>query len=371
MKSSVPPRRILMTADAVGGVWTYALELARALEPHGTEVTLAVMGPGPSPDQRQEATRVPNVVLHESGYALEWMDRPWAEVEQAGEWLLALAGAAKAEIIHLNGYVHAALPWDAPVLVAAHSCVWSWWSAVHGSAAPPACAEYQRRVACGLAAADLVAAPTAAMLRALEAHYGEVTRGRVIPNARAAQGFAPAPTKQPQIFAAGRAWDAAKNLALLDAAAPQVRWPVLLAGECRHPGGTTASFANVRCLGKLAAPAMREHYAASAIYALPARYEPFGLSALEAGLCGCALVLGDIPSLREVWGEAAVYADPGDAPALARTLDALITDARRRAEMGRRARARASEYTPASMAGRYLQAYEFCLARHSREELAA
>ncbi len=32
---------------------------------------------------------------------------------------------------------------------------------------------------------------------------------------------------------------------------------------------------------------------------LPARYEPFGLSVLEAALSGCALVLGDIPSLRE------------------------------------------------------------------------
>ena len=360
-----------MTADAVGGVWTYALELARALEPYGTEVTLAVMGPGSSPDQRQEAARVPNVVLRESGFALEWMDNPWAEVERAGHWLLELAGAARAEIIHLNGYVHAALPWAAPVLVAAHSCVWSWWSAVHGSAAPPAGAEYRRQVARGLAAADLVVAPTAAMWRSLEAHYGGVARGRVIPNARAARGFAPASTKQPRIFAAGRAWDAAKNLALLDAAAPQVRWPVLLAGDCQHPGGTTASFANVRCLGKLDTRAMRQHLAASAIYALPARYEPFGLSALEAGLCGCALVLGDIPSLREVWAEAAVYVDPDDAPALARTLNDLITDERRRTEMGRQALARALEYTPASMAERYVEAYAFCLARHSPEEVAA
>ncbi len=359
-----------MTADAVGGVWTYALELARALEPHGTEITLAVMGPGPSADQREEAARLPNVELHEGGYALEWMDDPWQEVERAGDWLLELADDCRAEMTHLNGYVHAALPWDAPVLVTAHSCVWSWWSAVHGTTTA-AGAEYQRRVTCGLAAADLVVAPTAAMLHALGEHYGEVRHGRVIPNARTVHGFASAPTKQPQIFAAGRAWDAAKNLALLAAAAPHVRWPVLLAGDCRPPGGTVIAFPNVRCLGKLDALAMRQHLAASAIYALPARYEPFGLSALEAGLCGCALVLGDIPSLREVWEDAAVYVDPDDAPALARTLNALIVDEHSRAVLGRRARDRALRYTPASMAEHYLAAYQLCLTRHPREEMAA
>jgi glycogen synthase len=53
-------------------------------------------------------------------------------------------------------------------------------------------------------------------------------------------------------------------------------------------------------------------YARASIYALPARYEPFGLSALEAALSGCALILGDIPSLREVWLEAAPYVSPDD-----------------------------------------------------------
>ena len=48
----MPVRRVLMTADTVGGVWTYALELARALAGFGVETTLAVMGgracPGPA-----------------------------------------------------------------------------------------------------------------------------------------------------------------------------------------------------------------------------------------------------------------------------------------------------------------------------------
>ena len=125
-----------MTTDAVGGVWTYALELARALEPQGAEIALASMGPRPTPAQRQEAAGRPNVTLHESDFALEWMDDPWQEVERAGDWLLDLAAAFAPEIIHLNGYVHASLPWGVPVLVAAHSCVFSWWSAVRGERRP-------------------------------------------------------------------------------------------------------------------------------------------------------------------------------------------------------------------------------------------
>ena len=31
---------VLMTADAVGGVWTYALELCRQLDARGADVTL-------------------------------------------------------------------------------------------------------------------------------------------------------------------------------------------------------------------------------------------------------------------------------------------------------------------------------------------
>ena len=47
--------KILMTADAVGGVWTYALDLAVGLAPRGVEVVLAVLGPAPSPRQRAAA----------------------------------------------------------------------------------------------------------------------------------------------------------------------------------------------------------------------------------------------------------------------------------------------------------------------------
>src|SRR5215216_6713355 len=114
--SSGPPRRILMTVDPVGGVWTYALELARAFEPHGIEVALASMGAHLTREQYQQVLARKNVRLFESAYRLEWMDDPWADVDLAGDWLLEIAGRVRPDLIHLNGYSHAALSWDAPVL---------------------------------------------------------------------------------------------------------------------------------------------------------------------------------------------------------------------------------------------------------------
>jgi glycosyltransferase involved in cell wall biosynthesis len=90
---------------------------------------------------------------------------------------------------------------------------------------------------------------------------------------------------------------------------------------------------------------------------LPAKYEPFGLSALEAGLAGCALVLGDIPSLREVWGDAATFVPPDDDAALLAALEALVRDRALRDAASERARRRAASYTPAAMAARYTNTY--------------
>jgi glycogen synthase len=102
----------------------------------------------------------------------------------------------------------------------------------------------------------------------------------------------------------------------------------------------------------------------AAIYALPARYEPFGLSALEAAQCGCALVLGDIPSLREIWGNAAIFVAPDDSAALEAAIGLLIRDEALRMNMARRAQARARRYTPSAMALRYRNAYLDLITQH-------
>jgi glycosyltransferase involved in cell wall biosynthesis len=113
----------------------------------------------------------------------------------------------------------------------------------------------------------------------------------------------------------------------------------------------------VEVLGELSNTALSSQMSTAAIYALPARYEPFGLSVLEAALCGCTLVLGDIPSLREVWGDAAVYVPPDDLVALRRALDALIADDAARARLAVAARMRAFGFGRDRMLAEYAQAY--------------
>jgi len=125
-----------MTADAVGGVWTYALELARGLASADVEVCLATMGPRPTAEQREAAAQISNLRVFESEYKLEWMQDPWQDVDAAAEWLLALEDRLEPDLVHLNGYIHGNLGWQSSVLIAAHSCVLSWWRAVRNDAVP-------------------------------------------------------------------------------------------------------------------------------------------------------------------------------------------------------------------------------------------
>ena len=349
---------VLMTADAVGGVWTYAVELARALADDGSRVTLAVLGPAPTAAQRDEARAIPGLRLHEHAGRLEWMHDPWRDVGQAGAWLRALEAAVRPDVVHLNGYCHAAIGFEAPVLVVGHSCVRSWWRAVHDQEAPPEWGRYTRAVRRGLAAADLVVAPTVSMLASLEGAYGPLRRCRAIANGRTPPEAPPANGREPIVFAAGRVWDEAKNLTALCDVAPALAWPVYIAGDPSAPDGTSAfTPRGAHLLGRLPAAEVARWMSRASIYALPACYEPFGLSVLEAAQSGCALVVGDVPSLREVWGDAAVYVPPRNRRALAEAITRLIEDRPIREAMARQARARAADYTPARMASAYRAAY--------------
>jgi glycogen(starch) synthase len=355
------PRKVLMTADTVGGVWTYALELARGLAEQGIEVALAIQGTPVDALQREMAGRIPRLKLFECACKLEWMEDPWRDVERAGDWLLALEERFAPDLIHLNDYSHGALPWNAPKIVVGHSCVLSWWEAVKGESAPPEWDRYRRQARAGLAAADLVVAPSGAMMAALNRHYGPLPHTQVIYNGRDIRQFRPT-AKDPILFAAGRLWDEAKNLEALEQVAPHLPWPVYVAGENHHPDGGEARPHHTRLLGRLSQRALAAWLGRAAIYALPARYEPFGLSILEAALSGCALVLGDIPSLRELWRNRAVFVPPDDPEALEHAILRLIEDRDRRTSLAASARTRAIERTTERMVEGYLAAYGEVLA---------
>ncbi|EWY38105.1 glycosyl transferase family 1 [Skermanella stibiiresistens SB22] len=349
-----------MTADAVGGVWDYALELARGLALRGIRVTLAVMGPAPSPTQRAQATSVQGLDLRHGDFKLEWMEGAESDMAPAGDWLLDLADHVKPDVIHLNGYAHAALPWNKPVLVVGHSCVLSWWRAVHDAEAPTNWRPYADRVSAGLVAAGAVVAPTQAMLDALETHYGPIVNGKVIWNGRNSANWQARVEKEPSIISVGRIWDEAKNIRVLDGVAAELDWPVEVAGSWRSPnGGSTedAPTANLRRLGQLGPEELADRYGRASIFALPARYEPFGLSILEAAMSGCALVLGDLPSLRELWTGAAVFVPPDEPATLSRELRRLIAEPDRLRGLATAARQRARGYGTERMVARYLDVY--------------
>jgi glycosyltransferase involved in cell wall biosynthesis len=194
------------------------------------------------------------------------------------------------------------------------------------------------------------------MLNDIEREYGVRVRSRVIPNGRAGVD-APRVARESIVFTAGRLWDEAKNVAAVCAVAPQLTWPLFVAGDDRDPHGRAVAPAGGRYLGKLNPAGMASWYARASIYALPARYEPFGLSVLEAARAGCALVLGDIPSLRENWDGAALFAPPGDRGAIALAIQTLIDDGGRRRQLAASASARAARFTVDRMVDAYLEAY--------------
>jgi glycosyltransferase involved in cell wall biosynthesis len=157
-------------------------------------------------------------------------------------------------------------------------------------------------------------------------------------------------------LSAGRLWDAGKNAALLARVAPQLSWPVLLAGD---PGDSAADLVadNCRPLGPLTRAELADVMGRAAIYALPARYEPFGLSVLEAAASGCALVLGRVPSLVEHWAGAASFVDPHDPLELQHTLESLTVDRQRCEQWGRQALARSQAFSAERMGAAYEQLY--------------
>jgi glycosyltransferase involved in cell wall biosynthesis len=314
------------------------------------------MGGPLSRAQRLDVARVTNVAVFESEYRLEWMAAPWDSLAAAGLWLQSLERQIKPNVVHLNHLVHADLAWQSPVISVGHSCVFSWWQAVHDDLPGVEWRTYRERVTRSLRCANRVVAPSRAMLRSLCRFYGPLQRVEVIPNARDPQRYQPA-SKEPFIFSAGRLWDDAKNIRTLCEVAPALPWPVMIAGPEAAPDGNTRKLDHVNCLGNLSSSAMAAWLGRASLYTAPARYEPFGLGALEAGLSGCALVLGDLESLREVWDDAALYVTPTSPDELRSALVDLVAHPRAVARLGERARARASQFHPRQLASAYLNLY--------------
>ena len=99
-------------------------------------------------------------------------------------------------------------------------------------------------------------------------------------------------------------------------------------------------------------------YTGAEVFCFPSFYEGFGRPVLEAMQCGAPVVTSPISSLPEVGGEAAVYANPYDPAALARTVETVLTDTRLRDDLRARGYARAAEFTPERAAKDMISVYE-------------
>lgn len=349
------PNNIFMTADTLGGVWNYSLSLAGALGEDDIHIHLATMGKKLSKAQWKSASKIENLTIYESEFALEWMDNPWQDVDKASIWLLELVDEIQPDLIHLNNYAHGVLEWPAPVLIVNHSCVLSWWKAVLGNKAPERLHEYEHRVKSGLQSADMVVSITQSMLENLQDLYGPLRNTEVIYNGCDAKEFKSGEKKN-VIFSMGRLWDEAKNVACLQKIAPQLPWPVVVAGSDNGKVRNNQP-ENFNLAGLMNQEQVKKQLAETSIYVMPARYEPFGLSILEAALSGCALVLGDIPTLRELWNDAALFADPEQPLEVRYEIEKLINNTNLRRQMARKAMERAKNYSIRKMKKSYLNLY--------------
>lgn len=345
-----------MTTDTLGGVWNYAMELIAALEDYGVDVLLFTMGAPLNGSQQFQAAQRSNLEVVETALKLEWMEDAWDDVQTAGEQLLELAELFQPDIVHLNGYAHAALDWDQPTVVVGHSCVLSWWKAVRNQEAPEEWNRYREEVSSGLQSATVVVTPTQWMLEQLQLNYTfDAPRQLVIPNGCNPNTFYQAIRKENFVLTVGRLWDEAKNIGAMERIAPNLAWHGFFVGPQTLMGEEKTQETR---LGYLSTEKISHQYAKASIYALPAYYEPFGLSVVEAALSGCALVLGDIPSLRENWEEAALFVPPGDDEAIQEAINHLIQDKEARITLALRARRRAhAKFTSQQMAARYMELY--------------
>jgi glycosyltransferase involved in cell wall biosynthesis len=346
--------RLLLVTDAVGGVWVYSIELARALKPIGVDCILAVTGPSPSAARREAAS---GIRLIDTGLPLEWLDTTADNIAYAAGELAAIARRERADLVQTcSAALLAGAAFDCPTVAVQHSCVATWWAAVKQTALPQEFEWRRDLVGRGLRAAHAVVAPTSAFAAATERAYRldrqvvPVRNGRMPPCLRALPhgDFA---------FTAGRLWDEGKNAQTLDRAAARIDAPFQAAGPTHGPNGARVGLEHLIGLGELSEATLAGVLAARPVFASAALYEPFGLSVLGAAQAGCALVLSDIATHRELWDGAATFVDARDDEAFAAAITELLCDRGRRRDLGDRARAHARKYTPERTARGMAQIY--------------
>ena len=360
---------VLVTTDTLSGVWTYTQELVTGLVNRGAQVTLVSFGDIPLPHQTAWMDNLDGVDFRPTAFRLAWMEEGEQDFTDSSRYLAALTKELRPDLLHLNQLCYGSLPVKTPRLVVAHGDVISWWKAVHGHEPKPNrwLRWYREVVGQGVSCATALVATSVWMLETIRASYTRPRRDAVIYNGRNPIFFNPYVSKNDSVLAVGRLFDAGKQVSLLTQHAHPL--PVCIV-NCDEPVASPtlpictdvkvqAHEASVSVKGAQTEAQLRMLYSRAAIFAATARYEPCGLSTLEAALSRCAIVANDIPSFREIWGDDAIYFRANDAESLAEVIRRLHE--RRDLCRGYAARAfqRAREcFTAKRMIDEYLRLYQ-------------
>ena len=97
---------VLITADTIGGVWTYTRELVTQLSRKGIRVTLVSFGEIPTSSQTEWLEELTDVSLHPTAFRLEWMQDSQGDLEQSATLLKDIIGETKPDILHFNQFYY-------------------------------------------------------------------------------------------------------------------------------------------------------------------------------------------------------------------------------------------------------------------------
>lgn len=364
---------ILVTADTVGGVWTYTQELVRGLLARGHQITLVSFGALPKRSAELRLQSLEGLDYLPTPYRLEWMQDCESDIVESTAFLQSVIKRTHPDVLHLNQYCYGSVDARVPRLVVAHSDVLSWWNAVHGTTPPRSSWSnwYETTVNRGLNGADIVVAPSQWMMDALVRHYHVPGRRTIVYNGRSPSLFDAGHPKANCALSVGRVWDHGKQTALLLSCRSAV--PVRIVGPLEAPatGGTGwsagAAADTVEVCGAREESELRALYAEAGTYIATSRYEPFGLAPVEAALSRCAIVANDLPIFHELWGDAALFFRRNDMRALETVLQRLAEKPALRSEYGDRAYQHAREHFDAArMVTEYEQLYQELLQNGAR-----
>jgi glycogen(starch) synthase len=369
---------VLVTADTMSGVWTYTRELVTGLVTRGVRVTLVSFGEIPLPHQTSWMENLHGLEYRPTAFRLDWMQEGEQDLSDSAAYLTALVKELKPDLLHLNQLCYGNLPVSTPRVVVAHGDLISWWKTVHGREPKPGrWLEWYRAVVTeGLLKASVVVAPTSWMMDTIHSTYTLPLREAVIHSGRNPIYFNPYVDKDQSVLAVGRIWDAGKQVSLLTQHTHPL--PVCIVGadspvpppKVPIRADVKLDLDNIRIAlrGPQTEAQLRTLYSRAAIYAATSRYEPFGMAALEAAFSRCAIIANDIPSFREIWGDAALYFHANDANSLADMIQRLSDDPEMCRNYANQAFQRAREhFTARRMIDEYMQLYQSLL----QEEAAA